>query len=104
MLRLSLEPGPEEELLLRQGRAIGWIEEALAPLRGRVPPSTLRRLVLAIRTVCGIEALIWLTDVAGLPRRQAGEQMRWSALALLRATLEDDERDDEADPGREADP
>lgn len=33
MLRLSLAPGPEDELLLRQGRAMGWIEEALAPLR-----------------------------------------------------------------------
>jgi AcrR family transcriptional regulator len=97
-LRLSLEPGPEEELLLRKGRAIGWIEEALAPLRDRLPPSTLRRLVLAIRTVCGIEALVWLTDVAGLSREQAAEQMRWSALALLRAALEDDEADSSPGP------
>ncbi len=87
MLRLSLEPGPKEELLLRQGRAIGWIEEALAPLRGRLSPSKLRRLVLAIRSACGIEALVWLTDVAGLSRRQAADLMRWSALALLRAAL-----------------
>jgi len=94
MLRLSLEPGPKEELLLRQGRAIGWIEEALAPLRGRLPRSTLRRLVLAIRSACGIEALVWLTDVAGLSRQHAAELMRWSALALLRAALiEDDERE-----------
>jgi AcrR family transcriptional regulator len=93
MLRLSLEPGPRDELLLRQGRAIGWIEEALAPLQGRLPPSILHRLVLAIRSACGIEALVWLTDVAGLSRRQASELMRWSALALLRATLaEADER------------
>lgn len=94
MLRLSLEPGPTEELLLRQGRAIGWIETALAPLRGRLPRSKLRRLVLAIRSACGIEALIWLTDVAGISRQQAAELMHWSALALLRATLaEDDERE-----------
>ncbi len=86
-LRLSLEPGPKEELLLRQGRAIGWIEEALAPLRGRLPRRTLRRVVLAIRSACGIEALVWLTDVAGLSRQQAAELMRWSALALLRAAL-----------------
>jgi hypothetical protein len=87
MLRLSLEPGPRDELLLRQGRAIGWIEEALAPLQRRLPPSALRRLVLAIRSACGIEALVWLTDVAGLSRQQASELMRWSALALLRAAL-----------------
>lgn len=89
MLRLSLEPGPKEELLLRQGRAIGWIEEALAPLRGRLPRSKLRRLVLAIRSACGIEALVWLTDVAGLSRPQAADLMRWSALSLLRAALAD---------------
>jgi AcrR family transcriptional regulator len=94
MLRLSLEPGGAEELLLRQGRAIGWIEHALAPLRGRLRPSALRRLVLAIRSACGIEALVWLTDVAGLSRQQASKLMRWSALALLRAALaEADERE-----------
>jgi AcrR family transcriptional regulator len=94
MLRLSLEPGPAEELLLRQGRAIGWIEEALAPLQGRLRPSLLRRLILAIRSACGIEALVWLTDVAGLSRREASELMRWSGLALLRAALaEADERE-----------
>jgi AcrR family transcriptional regulator len=94
MLRLSLEPGGGEELLLRQGRAIGWIEDALAPLRGRLRPAALRRLVLAIRSACGIEALVWLTDVAGLSRQQASKLMRWSALALLRAALaEADERE-----------
>jgi AcrR family transcriptional regulator len=94
MLRLSLEPGPKDELLLRQGRAIGWIEEALAPLRGRLPRSEVRRLVLAIRSACGIEALVWLTDVAGLSRREAADTMRWSALALLRAArAEGDERE-----------
>ena len=85
--RLSLEPGPKDELLLRQGRAIGWIGEALAPLQGELPPSSLRRLALAIRSACGIEALVWLTDVAGLSREEAAELMRWSALALLRTAL-----------------
>src|SRR3712207_3320653 len=44
MLRLSLEPGSGDELVLRQGRAIGWIDEALAPLRDRLPRSAFRRL------------------------------------------------------------
>src|SRR5262245_12343387 len=41
MLRLSLEADPEErsQLALRQGRAIKWIEEALAPLRPGVSPA-----------------------------------------------------------------
>ena len=87
MLRLSLEPGPKEDLLLRQGRAIGWIEDALEPLRDRMSAAELRRLVLAIRATSGIEAFVWLTDVAGLSRKEAVELMRLSARRLLRATL-----------------
>jgi AcrR family transcriptional regulator len=85
-LRLSLEPRPPEpdQLPFRKGRAIGWIEDALAPLRERMPAAELRRLVLAIRATTGIEALVWLTDVAGLPRDEATELMRSSARALLR--------------------
>ncbi len=91
MLRLSLDPDPKarEPLLLRQGRAIGWIEEALAPLRVRMPDAELRRLVLAVRSATGIEALVWLTDIAGLSRPDALELMRWSAHALLRSALAD---------------
>jgi AcrR family transcriptional regulator len=88
-LRLSLEPDGAEpdELPFRAGRAIGWLEDALAPLRETMPPRDLRRLVLSIRSAVGIEALVWLTDVAGLPRDDAAELMRWSAGALLRAAL-----------------
>ncbi len=88
-LRLSLEPDRAErpELPFRTGRAIAWIEEALAPLRGRMPEPELRRLVLAIRCAVGIEALVWLTDIAGLSRQEAVDVMRWSANALLRAAL-----------------
>jgi len=94
MLRLSLEPQPAEPdtLLLRRGRAIGWIEDALAPLRGQVPDADLHRLTLAIRAGAGIEALVWLTDIAGLARAEAVELMRWSAGALLRSTLAENPR------------
>ena len=95
-LRLSLEPGAgeREQLLLRQGRAIGWLEEALAPLGDRLAPTDLRRLVLAIRSACGIEALVWLTDVAGLSREEAVEVMRWSARALCRTAISEADRAD----------
>jgi AcrR family transcriptional regulator len=89
MLRLSLElPSREQEALpLRQGRAISWIEDALAPLRERVPEAELRQLVLAIRATLGIEALVWLTDVGGLSREEAVDLMRSSARTLLQAVL-----------------
>lgn len=89
MLRLSLEPreAAQEQLLLRRGRVIGWLEDALEPLRGEVPETAFRRLVLAIRSACGIESLVWLTDIAGLSRDEAADVMQWSAHALYRATL-----------------
>jgi AcrR family transcriptional regulator len=89
MLRLSLETPkpPPEALPLRQGRAIGWIEDALAPLRGRVSKREIRRLTLAIRATVGIEALVWLTDVGGLSRAEAVDLMRSSARTLLRGAL-----------------
>lgn len=87
MLRLSLEPGPKDDLVLRQGRAIGWLHDALSPLGERLSEAALHRLVLAIRSACGIEALVWLTDIGGLTREEAAELMRWSALSLLKATL-----------------
>ena len=91
MLRLSLDADPVErsQLPLRQGRAIKWIEEALAPLRKEMPEAEVHRLTLAIRSATGIEAFVWLTDVAGLSRHDATELMRWSARALLRAALAD---------------
>jgi AcrR family transcriptional regulator len=89
MLRLSLEADPAEvaALPLRQGRAIGWIHEALSPLEGQLSEQALHRLVLAIRSVIGIEALVWLTDIAALSRNEAVDLMSWSAQALLTAAL-----------------
>jgi len=90
MLRLSLESSDAASrtaLPLRQGRAIAWISEALAPLREQLTEPELHRLVLAIRSAIGIEALVWLTDVAGLSREDAAELMAWSAQALLHSAL-----------------
>jgi AcrR family transcriptional regulator len=88
MLRLSLEPDAPEGLL-RQGRAIPWIREALEPLRASMPDDELQRLVLAIRSASGIEARVWLTDVAGLSPDEATDLMRWSARALYDAAVRD---------------
>jgi AcrR family transcriptional regulator len=88
MLRLSLEPElSPKELPLRKGRAIGWFEEALSPLRSQMSDEQLRRVAIAIRGAVGIEPLIWLTDIAGLTRAEATQQMLWSAVAILRRAL-----------------
>lgn len=84
MLRLSLEPDPAaRELPLRKGRAIAWFEEALAPLRPRLTDPEVHLLAVAIRSCTGIESLVWLTDIARLPRDQARQLMQWAAQALL---------------------
>jgi AcrR family transcriptional regulator len=89
MLRLSLEPDMprREDLPFRVGRRIAWVADALTPLRGRLPDRELDRLVLAVASAVGIDALVWLTDIAGLSRPQAVELMRWSARSLLQAAL-----------------
>lgn len=89
-LRLSLERYKGDDapaLPLRQGRAIAWFEDALAPLRRDRPDVDVHRLALAIRATAGTESLVWLTDVAGLTRREAVDLMRESARTLLRAAL-----------------
>jgi AcrR family transcriptional regulator len=89
MLRLSLEPGAHDpdELPFRRGRRVGWIEDALEPLRKQMKRGEFDRLVLAIAASVGIDSLVWLTDVAGLSPDEASDLMRWSAKALLRAAL-----------------
>jgi AcrR family transcriptional regulator len=89
-LRLALEgePAGGESLPLRVGRRIEWVEEALAPLRGRMPERELRRLIYGIGATIGIEALVWLTDMGRLSREEAAEVMRSNARTLLLSALE----------------
>jgi len=85
MLRLSLEADPAQRgaLPLRQGRAIAWITEALDGLIEDLSQEQLHQLVLGIRATIGIEAIVWLVDVAGLSKMDAVALTRWSAQALL---------------------
>jgi hypothetical protein len=86
-----LEADPEErtQLAVRQGRAIKWIEETLAPLQPEMSAADVHRLAVAIRSASGIETLVWLTDVAGLSGDDATQLMRWSAHAMLTTALHD---------------
>jgi AcrR family transcriptional regulator len=89
VLRLSLDPGGggPPDLPMNRGLRIGWIEDALAPLRGRLGDDGFARLVHGIGATFGIEAFVWLTDVAGLSRDAAIETIRSNALAILRSAL-----------------
>jgi AcrR family transcriptional regulator len=90
MLRLSLSAATDEErraLPLRQGRAIGWLTDALEPAREQLGDRGVARTAMAIRSATGIEALVWLVDVAGLSRRDALSVMRANARAICREAL-----------------
>lgn len=86
-LAASLRPAAELPVL-RRGRAIGWVQEALEPLRDARPETDVAVLAVRIRAVAGIEPLVWLVDVAGLSRRRAYDVMRANAHAVLDASLE----------------
>jgi AcrR family transcriptional regulator len=89
VLRLSLEvtdsDGPE--LPMHRGLQIGWIEDALAPLRGHLPQDELRQLVYGIGATLGIEAFVWLTDIGKISREDAVAIMRVNALRLLASAI-----------------
>jgi len=89
VLRLSLEGVRPLELPMHRGLRIAWIEDALAPLRGQLPEGELQRLIHGIGATLGIEAFIWLTDIAGLSREEAAAIIRSNALGLLRAAIAD---------------
>jgi AcrR family transcriptional regulator len=88
MLRLSLGDQPHE-LPLRQGRAIGWLQEALEPLRDDLGEAGVHRLAMALRSVCGIETRVWLTDVAAQSADEVRALQLWMADALLARATED---------------
>jgi AcrR family transcriptional regulator len=89
-LRLSLDPSTTRaRLLVRQGRAITWLTDALRPLRGKMSDRELHQLVLAIRATAGIEAFVWLTDVGRLSPGEALALMHRSAKTLFAAALRD---------------
>lgn len=89
-LRLSLEPDADPTgPVLRRGRVIGWLADALEPLATTHPDLDLDRLAVAIRSATGIEAFVWLVDVAHCSREDALELMHGNGRAILQAALRD---------------
>lgn len=76
-----------DQPILRRGRAIGWIAEALTPLADTHPRLDVTAAAVRIRSVAGIEPLVWLVDIAGLSRKRAYDLMRANAHAVLTDAL-----------------
>ena len=87
-LRMSLEePVTQRDFPLRKGRRLMWFEDALDPLRHRLGPRQFKRLTLALAAFVSLEVLIWLVDLGGLSRRQAVEQIVWTAQQIARLSI-----------------
>jgi hypothetical protein len=52
-----------------------------------MPDHDLHRLIYGIGATLGIEAFVWLTDIARLSREEAAAIMRSNASGLLRSAL-----------------
>jgi AcrR family transcriptional regulator len=87
VLRLSLEGIRPPELPMHRGLRAAWIEDALSPLRGKMPQEDLERLIHGIGATLGIEAFVYLTDIANVSREEAAAIIRSNALALLRSAI-----------------
>jgi hypothetical protein len=87
MLRLSLGD-VQHELPLRQGRAIPWFIEALAPIESSIGEEGVHRLALALRAACGIETRVWLSDVAGLAPAEVSALQHWMVDGVVQRALE----------------
>lgn len=89
VLALSLQPDAEERGFSRAGKLarFDWIETALSDLPDTVTRAERRKLHAALLPLFGADAVIWTVDVAGLDRKQAVEQLAWTAHALVQSVV-----------------
>jgi AcrR family transcriptional regulator len=96
MVRLSLEnrlavqsAKGSGSIALRGSRRVSWIRLALTPTKPRLTKGKFERLVYALTSCIGVEAIIVLRDVHGLDAEKSIEVCRWMARSLLRAALQE---------------
>jgi AcrR family transcriptional regulator len=71
----------------RGSRRLEWIAEAIDPVRPRLGKARFHRLVSALSLCVGADALFALRDMTGLSAPGVEAVTRWSAQALLQASL-----------------
>ena len=91
LLRATLAPRTDDpaEIPRRPGNRLRYLAEALAPLRDQLGDARLQRLVLALALCVGMESVMVLGDIGGLPPADAELVKRWATAALLRAALDE---------------
>jgi AcrR family transcriptional regulator len=94
LLRFTVEAGAKDDVPHRPSFRRTWIEGVLAPLRKELGPKRFARLTGALCLLCGIEAIVVLSDICRMPPDEAREAKRWAGQRLLQAAI------DEAAQGR----
>lgn len=91
LLRATLAPRTDDpaEIPRRPGNRLRYLADALAPLRDQLGDARLQRLVLALALCVGMESVMVLGDIGGLPPADAEMVKRWATAALLRAALDE---------------
>jgi AcrR family transcriptional regulator len=87
LIKLTVDAPPSGPAPKRGYRRIGWIEQALEPIRPQLGPDRFEQLVSALAVVIGWEAFVVLFDVRGLTAGQAREILTGAALTLFDAAL-----------------
>jgi len=87
MQRLTAAGATARGVRPRGTRRIDWLTEAVEPIRGRLGPRQFERLISALASCVGFDALFLLRDVRGVSTREAERVTRWTARALLLTSL-----------------
>ncbi len=86
MIRLTTgQTGPDRPA--RGYRRVEWLILAISPVRQRLGARRFERLVSALASCVGMDALFVLQDNRGLTPRMAEQVTRWTAQALLAASV-----------------
>lgn len=93
-LKLSLDQWAQRqagtfdgEPAFTRGHRVDLLKDAIAPLKGRLPPREFKRLAQALSLIFGVEMLIVLKDIWGLDSRSMMSVAQWAASALVRAAV-----------------
>ena len=68
---------------------MSWIEDTQSPLRSMVVENVMRRRAYGIGAMLGIEAFVWLTDIAGPSQNESIVILRSNALGLLQVAIDE---------------
>lgn len=79
-----------QQMPVRAGRRVRWVESALRPIQGQLDEPSWKRLRSALTLTMGTESIIAMKDVASVEDKdEIVATLRWAAGALLRAALDE---------------